>query len=249
MKATVTFRTNDPATPQATVQALIPKIIGGVIARPPTIAFGAVPLKHDARRMIEIYDNRTPTRRVAKVLSAWPARVTARYLSSNDAIGPSLGVGSKAVLIGRVELVANSRQPGPLDSEILIHLAGEPCPPDVIRVTGRVADVVVVAPMSLVLPRQSAQGLLYFGDCLCGSSEGKQLVITPDSVPPELTVSITAVKGNPSLQRVRIEWHPAEIKAGGNEPSRLVRLRAKIADQEKLVDIPVYLSSPPRGRT
>jgi len=142
-------------------------------------------------------------------------------------------------LIGRVQVTAVTEAPGPLDAEIEIHLTGDARPPTRIPVSGRVADIVEAAPSFLVLPRASGEGLLYYGQVVCTSTDQVPLEIAVESVPQGLSAQVEAVGDDPSRRTIQIEWDPAQ-DAPAAPRQRQVRLRAEVNGRETMVEVKVY---------
>ncbi len=235
----VLFRTNDPDYPEAAVTAVVSRITGGVTAKPASVAFGAVPVGGEARRVFEVRDTAAKTRAIKRVVSASPERFSARLLPQESPSESTAEEGSGA-LLGRVEVTLLTQQIGPADGEVLVYLDDAVRQPDAVLVTGRVVAVVAASPSSLVLPRSSGAGPVYFGECLCRSNTGKPLSLTLDSAPPGVSAVISVVRDNPSIRIVRIEWKP-DPDGHVPEAPQPVRFRACAGDQEMVLEILVHV--------
>jgi hypothetical protein len=233
----VSFRTNDPTRPEVHIEAVVPKVTGAVTAAPTSVIFGTVPVGSAARQVFEVHDGAVQPRKVVKVVSTNPDRLTARLLPAVLDSIKTIGDSSDS-LIGRVEVILATREPGPVSGEIQIHLVGGNWRPVSVSVQGRVARLVEAHPPSLVLPRSSGTGPVYFGNCLCRCASGKVLALRFVSAPQGVTASVSPVDGSPSVQMVRIEWDPAS----GNPrlPARSsVRFAARVGGHEETLEIPV----------
>src|SRR6516225_1012639 len=108
----------------------------------------------------------------------------------------------------------------------LRHRTGSPNGPDRLPVFGSVVLDAMVRPSSLVLPRQSGSGPLYYATCLCSSTNGQALGLAADRVPQDIDVRFQPVSGNRCEQLVRIEWKRA-AQVPRSTGVRVVGLRAK----------------------
>ncbi len=234
----VAFRTNDATRPQAAIEVFVSKIRAGVTTLPIRVGFGTIPAGVEGRQVLDIFDGAVKPRVIERVVSTCPERVAVRLLPA-DGSPPEPKDGSPGAWIGRVEVTARGQEPGPIDARIAIHLVGEDLPPTLIPVTGRVAAAVEVLPSLLVLPRASDAGPVYFGQCLCRSTEGKPLTVTVDSTPAGFSVQVEAVENVPSQQIVRIDWKGAKEAEPLQGARGTVRLRARVGGQETPLEIPV----------
>jgi hypothetical protein len=237
----VEFRTNDPARPLVRIEAVI-SLVTGVTTVPRTLAFGTVLTGAVPDQLVEVHDLSGKRRAIKQVLTNNPDRFSARLLSPQ-----ADGVGGKdrtsSTLIGRVEVTLKTEVSGPVDGRVEIQLAGEESRLVSVPVIGLVASDVEVSPTSLVLPRMSSNGLLYSVDCLCRSNKGDPLTVTLDSAPQGIAAELSAVVGNPALQKVRVTWDSSSGDKVSGE-ARSVRLRASVGGRETCLEIRVYCRSP-----
>lgn len=232
----VAFHSNDATRPQAAIEVFVSKVRAGVTTLPTSVGFGTMPIGGEARQVLDIFDGAVKPRVVERVVSTCPERVAVRLLPADGTL-PESKDGSPGALIGRVEVTARGQEPGLFDGRVAIHLVGEDHPPTLIPVTGRIAAAVEVLPSLLVLPRASDAGPVYFGQCLCRSTEGKPLALTIDSTPEGFSVQVEAVENVPSQQIIRIDWKGAKEADLLQGARGTVRLRASVGGQETPLEI------------
>jgi hypothetical protein len=216
LRNTVTFRTNDPTRPTADVAVLIPNVTGGIVAVPDAVVFSSVPVGGKARQTFEVRDTTVPPRRVQSVGSSQPERFAVRL------IPPEAGADRDAEtaggnLLGRVEVVLQTREAGPVDGLVIIQLDDPTRPPDRVPVTGRVAPLVEALPPAVVLPRLSEAGSVYWARCLCRSTEGKPLKLALEKAPAGISA---AVLGDAKDSSMRINPHRMEARPGEARATR-----------------------------
>lgn len=238
MRNVVVFRTNDPTCPEAAIEVVVSRVTGGISSLPTGVVFGTVPVGDEARQVLKIYDAAVRPRTVERVTSTSPDRIDVCFLPL-DVGSPGTREGLLGVLIGRVEVVLRTREPGSVDGQIQVHIADETRRPDTIPVSGRVVGVIDVSPPSLVLPRNSDGGPVYSGRCLCRSSRGGQWTLTVDEVSSGLSAEIAAAEEDAGVRVLRVEWRPDQRLPRPEQTQKNVRLRARVGDQDLLLDVPV----------
>ncbi|MEX2175707.1 MAG: hypothetical protein WD872_15185 [Pirellulaceae bacterium] len=221
----VVFHTNDPARPIAGVEATISRVKVGVSTLPTSVVFGTLFAASEARQVLDVYDSNVPPRTIDRVTVAVPGRVSAKLLPGKEPTAPARA--ELGALIGRIEVAALTNGAGPLRTDVEIHLAGERRAPTLIPVSGRVAGAVEVFPATLVLPRSSSTGPVYFAECFCQSTAGKPLSLAVDSLPADLVAEINPIAGKPYEQVLRIEWKP-DREAPADSAARKLRLMAQV---------------------
>lgn len=246
MRNGIFFHTNDPAVPEGALVVAIPKVTGGINASPTKVLFGSVPMNTEAHQLIEIRDPISPPRAIRQVLSTNPERFTVRFLPAEPAEGPPATKHKDGVLLGLVKVTLRTQEPGTISGEIRIFLGDEARSPESIPVTGRVAPMVEASPATLVLPRASGEGPLFFGITVCRSTEGLPLQLTLVEAPKGVSASVSSVNGNPSLQTVRIEWKPDAAEPLLRSKEQVVRFRARVGDRDTKVAIRLRLEPPSR---
>ena len=235
----VQFRTNDPLQRDAEIEMLVPHIKAGFILSPSSVMFGSIPPTPGPRAVVEVYDDRAQARKIDRVTSSRPDQFGARLLDE-PRDRPATNEASR-VLVGRIEVAPCANKPGPLSGEVLIHRTGDPDGPDRLPVFGNVVLDAMVRPSSLVLPRQSGSGPLFYATCLCSSTNGQALGLTADRVPPDIDVRLQPLPGNRCEQLVRIEWkHSAQRPRSPGV--RFVGLKAKTGVTETRLDIRIDLN-------
>lgn len=235
----VSFRSNDPSRPAYGIEAVVAKVNGGAQANPTSLAFGSLLPGSEARRVVDIYDDAVKGRSIGKAVSGSPDRVAVRVL--NDVTPPTQPTNQKlGKWIGRIEVVALTETPARIQTDIELHLAGEPRPPTLIPVSGRVLGPVEISPSILLLPRSSDAGPVYFGRFVCRSTNGKPIGLSVDSVPQSLTVKVDSETSVELEKTVAIEWDRTKDLGQKMQNPRKVRLRARINGQETIVELPVF---------
>ncbi len=119
------FQTNDPACLEKRIVIAVPTVTGGVETGPRQVVFGDVRVGRTAATVVDVIDRSAFPRRVAKVISRMPSKVTATLLPPP----PKVAVGSPAAELGgtviaRVEVRLNTDEDGPLDAQIEVLLEG-----------------------------------------------------------------------------------------------------------------------------
>ncbi|MGI8979756.1 MAG: hypothetical protein ACR2FY_11080 [Pirellulaceae bacterium] len=234
----VRFRTNDPDRPEMSIEAAVSKVKAGVTTIPTSASFGTLPMGAEGRQVLDVYDSADKPRAIERVVSRNPNLVSVRILPTSEE-HPISTDRKLGVQIGRLEVIAVTTLPGPLTNEIEIYLQGEYRPPTVIEVSGRVAAAVEVSPSFLVLPRASEAGPIYFGECVCRSTDGKKFTLTADSPQVGLNVELET-PATDSTQGVRIQWDPkmdVDLPPNGQ---RKVCLRANVEGRETILEVRVF---------
>jgi len=234
----VEFRSNDPKQPLHAIEAVVAKVTAGVTTRPTSAIFGNVTTDGELRKVLDVFDAAIQPRAIARVASLDPDRVTVRALSTES--GPGAPTNDPlGTWIGRVEVTAQTKTAGPLESEIEIHLTGEHRPPTRIPVRGRIVAPVEVSPSIIVLPRTSEAGPIYSANCVCTSTSGKAIAVTVDSLPKGLAAEVEETRDDPAQQTVRVEWNPTAESDAKPTSQRTVSLRAVVDDRATKLEIRV----------
>jgi hypothetical protein len=236
----IQFRTNDPLHPQAEIEMVVPRIKAGFILSPGSVMFGSIPPTPGPSAIVDVYDDRAPARKIDRVTSSRPDQFSARLLSESRH-GAAAAKDAGRVLVGRIEVASCSHKPGPFSGEVLIQRTGSPDGPDRLPVFGSVVLDAMVRPSSLVLPRHSGSGPLFYATCLCSSTNGRELSLATDRVPEDINVQFQPVPGNRCEQLVRIEWQRA-TRPPRSRGVRFVGLRAKTGASETRLDIRIDLN-------
>jgi hypothetical protein len=235
----VQFRSNDPCRPQAEIEMVVPRIQAGFILSPGSVIFGSIPPTPGGRALVDVYDDRAQARKIERVTSSRPDLFNARLVSELCNTPASKEPGR--VLVGRIEVTSSVHKPGAFSGDVLIHRTGGPDGPDRLPVFGNVVLDAMVRPSTLVLPRHSGSGPLFYATCLCSSTKGQTLDLATERVPDDFDVRIQPVPGNPREQLVRIEWRGANQKPR-TSGVRFVGLRAKTGVSETRLDIRIDLN-------
>jgi hypothetical protein len=240
-RTAVTFATNDPERPEVRVEAVISRITGGVSSSPRTVIFGTVSVGGSASQLVEVRDKASLPRSIKAVESTNPQGFTVRLLPASSRKGaPALP--EEGSVIGLVEVTLKTEAPLVADGGILVSL-DESSRPKWVPVLGRVAPLVEVSPALVVLPRFSSTGAVYSAECLCRSTEGKPLTIAAESSSPGLTLRVHPVAGDATAKRVVVIWDPTK-DVRGTPQRRTASVKAKLADHEVILSIPVRCELP-----
>jgi hypothetical protein len=238
---TISFRTNDPKVPLKSLSITARSVSGGVVVNPHVVVVGAVKIGESVRRILEVRDKASPTRYLTKVVSTAPDRVKVKLLdvgvkSENEASSSPAGV-----LIGRVEVRIDTSSSGEVDSQVQIFVQGRAELPDIVRVVGKVAGPIELAPATLSFPRRSSSGLIYSGACLCRSTERGVLSLTLLSAPPGVSVGIEHSSTPSSTVRVEVSYDPTKGSPRLHQGPTVIIFRVRIGELESVVELPLQL--------
>jgi hypothetical protein len=202
-----------------------------------------MPLNAIERRSLEIYDEVGAPRRVVKAVSVRPDRFGVKLMSSS-VCKPADNAKSQ-VLVGRVEIVAKTNQSGPIDGEVQVFMEGKNEPSNRVEVIGQVLPEFVVVPSSVILPRETAEGPVYSATCLCRSTGAKRFELSVEEAPTGIAVRVLPGTDSRPAWTVLIERRLEEdIGQTSLASAGSIRLRARSAHSESLLEIPVYVTAP-----
>lgn len=205
------------------------------------MAIGAVTAGSPVHRTVELFDARETPRKVVRVQCSDPARIAARFLPSAEVIRLPDDAG-RGVLIGTIELAVDASMPGLIASDVLIYLDDGMAAPDAIRITGRVVAPIEVSPSVLFLPRASASGPLYSGECLVRSTAGDSLTLAVDHAPKGVSVAISdAGSESPGTRRVKLEVTQDFLNGDEGDGTISVQLSAIASGRRHDLSIPIRL--------
>ncbi len=236
---TVRFRTNDAMYPEAAIEVITSKIVGGISCFPTGAIFGSVLVGESSKQLLEIRDGAIHPRTIVHAESANHEQVSIRLLPAiNDERNANSS--SNGLLVGYLEVTLNALSPGPVNTTIVFYLSDDPeRKRSSIPVIGHVVDMVEVSPTLLVLPRMSSEGKVYYGTCLFRCTQGKPLALEIDSLPNGLFAKIDSDGERAELATVRIEWSPDRETELEQEYRRIIRFRSIVGDKERFVEVPV----------
>ncbi len=235
----VEFRTNDPTQPTGHIEVIIRRVQGGVSVTPPAVIFGQVPIGAPLRQVLEVRDTALEPRHIERITTTGTERLTTRLLPVEDLPQGPLRH-PDGPLIGKIEVVLDTGRAGHNYGGIQIHLAGGIRSPDKVKVAWKVVAPVEMRPSSLVLPRQTANGLVYSAQSFCRSTGGKPLTLVVDSVPPDLTVEVLA-GGDASSRIIRVTVDPERAKSSVTGRRQLLHFRAQVGGEKVALQLPVVL--------
>jgi hypothetical protein len=238
MSNVVQFRTNDPARPVAQIEAVVSRVWSGVACYPPSVVFETVPIGAAVTQIIEVRDTADPPRSIERLSTTDPDRVSLRMLGSpvTERGGDRHPDGR---VIGRFEIAVSTLAAGPVAAKVHVHLEGSARPPDAVAVAGRIAEPVEVSPSAILLPRASADGLVYSAACVCQSTNGQPLSLVLDHAPQGLTADLLR-EDDPTRYTIRVRWDPEAGKglAGGKH---IILFKARLGKKETELRLPVLI--------
>lgn len=240
----VSFRSNDPDRPFATVEVIVPRIRGGAYAVPSAVVFGTVPVGGQTVQVICLYDGGVPGRRVDKVHVTHPERFEARLVHVRPEESRELHE-TAGGLIARLEVTVRSERHGPLDGAIEVCLSGENRRPDVIPVAGEVVPRVACQPTLLVFPRRAGGRFVDSGQILLSTRDEKPIRVGVESQPAGVSVNIRPVAGREDQKWLHVEGRPAESRAPGKAQRSVIRLRVRAGGEETAVEVPILFTRNP----
>jgi len=218
----VQFESNDPAHRRWAIRVLVPRVRGGGYAEPFAVVFGELRVGEASKRLIDIYDNGTPGRRIGRATFTNGDRCVARVIPVEDRAAPRLHA-TAGSLIGRVEVVAHSAKPGPLNGLVEVSLADENRPPLRIPVVGAVVGSVRCAPASIVFPRCVGGNFSDSADLLLSHADGKPIRVDIVSLPPGFRMQINEVPGHADQRMLHVDWLRGRTEASLGATQILLR--------------------------
>jgi hypothetical protein len=238
-RSSFSFESNDPVRPHGFVQAVISRVLGGVVTLPAAVLCGDLSVGSAAgKHVLNVYDGGQAGRRIKSVRSTQPQRFRVDF---RESAGASQRHETAGGLLGQVEITPITASEGPLDGEVEITLAGEDRHPDLVPVSGRVNSHLGVAPQSVVLPRTVGGQPIYHAEVCVFSHDGTPVSVRVESTDQDLPVEVQSPLRNASQRRVRIEWKPSGDQRPSYVQDRKVRLRVRVGDQEHVRDVQVLL--------
>ena len=232
----ISFETNDPERPRGGLDALVSKVLGGVIPLPSVVSCGELAVGSRATFTLGLYDNGQAGRRIESVRSTQPERFGVRLLPA----APSQSREMMGHLLAQVEIAPNTSREGVLDGEVEVVLADEGRPADRISVTGRVISDIEVVPQTLLLPRTVDGLAVYHAQVRVRSREGKPVSVRVLSAEEPLSAEALPSKDGKDGASVRIEWKPGKDRPAEAQ-IRAVRLRIVSEGKEYDREVKVLL--------
>jgi hypothetical protein len=239
----VVFATNDPARRSGAIELSIPQVKYGVAFLPRVVLLGQVRVGTSARQLIGLYDGRQPGRRIASVRSLQPDRFEARLLPISHQEESRIDIRAGR-MIAMLEVVGQTSKPGPLAGSIEVTLDRESRRPDYIAVLGEVVTDVACTPIALVLPRRCTGKDLHSGQLVLRHRDDKPIHVEIESLSPGLSARVQPTSGN-ELDRV-VELDCAKVRDVSGSPS-VVRLGIRAGSEKNVLEVPIYVTSPPSG--
>jgi hypothetical protein len=226
----IILRTNDPAAPEWLIQVAIPRVKGGIIPFPSSLALGRLEQGGDGAFTIVLYDDIDQRRKIARVESTNAGQAQVRY---EPTVGQAVAsrLGKDHVEIGRVHVRCATAKLGPVNGSILVHLEGETRPPDRIGVAGEVIGLYDVQPAELLLPFHSSRGLMSRGECLIRRRDQHPFELVLKFAPQG--VKIEGLGGTAVEHRLAIDVGARN----GNADRGRIELLARGAGGERAVEI------------
>ncbi len=235
----IEFATNDPTEPTGRIEALVRYVYRGVTCDPPRIIFGTVPSGYKVKQIIDVRDTAVPPRVIQQLNSSQPNRLCARLIPFDGSLNKGQAR-EDGTVIGRMEVTVNTGNPGDLDASIDIHVSGERKRPTPLPVIGRIVPPIEMTPSLVILPRKSGAGLLYEGESVFRTTNGKALKLAVDHVPPNLSVNVEEGE-NESTRIVRVRWQAKQKKTEANGQRQGIRLIATVENIKVPLELPILL--------
>lgn len=245
VKSAVTFRSNDPARPEATVVVRIPTVTGGVSFSPTVVTTGTLQVGGAAfESFVDVLDRGGQERRVDSVTSSHPHLIRVRFQPAAECPHPPTDLDAGKFL-GRVVITVSTDRPEAVDGTVRVYLADRLDRPDVVAVRGRVAGLIETAPTAVVLPRHSEAGVLYKSSCVCRSPFGMPFTLSVRDCPPELAVTLAGTD-SAAFHPVTISVPtPDRLPTKGGEVTFRITLVARFGEQSHEFTIPVTVRTGP----
>lgn len=239
MNNVVEFRTNDPVTPIARIEVLVTRVTGGVVTSPERVVFGTVSIGSKVQQTIDILDTDPTPRTITRVTSTGSGQISVKLLPPSGLPKPTETKPNRT-LVGSLEVSLEAKRLSSIDAAILIEVAGREGKPDSLPVVGKVAALFEMSPSLIVLPRTSRNGPVYSATCVCRGITGKPLTLTVDSLPKGISAEIQS-DAAAEERMVKIAWDPKLGEADVRGKRQTLRFRAKDADNEAVVELPIIL--------
>jgi hypothetical protein len=237
----VMFSSNDMAQTTGKIEVIVPRVKGGVYPVPTAVLFGEIRVGTPARRVIDLYDNRHPSRRIEKVRSLQPERFEARLLPL-DAQASAENHERGGRLLARLEITAQTSEPGPLRGAIEVSLAGEARRADLIPVFGEVVQDIECTPSTIILPRRNGERFVFSGQARLRHRDGQPIHLEVESAPPGITAKVRPLPDDDLQWLLKVEYMRADPALAG-EKTIVLRLRSGALDRR--LNVRVLLTTDP----
>jgi len=212
--------------------------LGGITALPGFVDFGTVVSGRSARQLVEIRDDAPVARSVHHVATTEPSHFKASFIPCNS---PSAAENHPAgVLLGHIEIELCKHAAGLLSADLQVHLAADRPGPDRVPLLARVAPLVSATPSTVLLPRLSEKGELFFAECLVGTTDRSPLKLVLNGTSPHFTVRLAGVANSPDKMIVRVDWKGPL----GSAASDRILLQAYAGNDHTELEIPVCFERP-----
>lgn len=236
------LQTNDPKHPVARIEFIVDYVSGGFHLSPGAHVFGIVPRGAKVQQVVEVRDKATSPRTIERI-SSTDRRIQVELLPIEKLANADSTTRTKieGPVIGRFRVTVQTDVPGRVDANVEIHPSGLPRKPDLFPVTGQVASDIEIGPSMVILPRQSSKGPLYNATCICRSTSGKPLSLSVETIPAGVSVRILDHIDRAS-KTVVIDISPPDAKQAGEE-RHVVRFRARVDNNETVVELPILVAT------
>jgi hypothetical protein len=242
LRHSVTFDSNDPQQPQVVIPVVVPHVLGGITALPGFVDFGTVVSGRGARQVIEIRDDAPVARSVDHVATTQPGQFKASFIPCKSLA--AVQNHPAGVLLGHVEIEVRKQAAGLLSADLEVHLAADRPGPDRVPLLARVAPLVSASPATLLLPRLSENGELFFAECLVSTTDRSPLRLKLKGTHPYLTARLAALEDSPDKMILRVDWK-GPLQSGAH--ARIL-LQACAGKDHVELEIPVRLERPGKDK-
>jgi hypothetical protein len=243
VRRVVRFSTNDPEAPEAETE-IVASVAAGLVSVPEHAILPAKPAGEAASAILLFLDEDPASAGQAlRFASSAPERIRARALPRDqwpDALAlPSFG---KRVAVVEV-LVTPPTGPGRFAGEIQVFDRDKHEPTLTIPVGVEWVTAVQAYPATLTLPRQTGDGPVYAGRCVCRGPDGKALNVAAESVPEGLRVRVE--DAGPAQNNRLVNVEVVSPKTLPKEPvTRTLTLTARWDGGSQRLEIPVMCQRP-----
>jgi hypothetical protein len=228
----IRFCTNDPINPEHQVVLRISRVAGGFVTSPRAAVFGSLKLNQLARMRVEIRHQETGSRNVL-----WAEATNGNGVAVDWKPACYAQRGPEGLLLGHLDIQANTALPGTLDCKIIVYLDDPSRPTIEIPVSGTVREPVQVFPGEILLPRRSGDGLVYHGDCLFLSDGEAPLQVAFEKPPPGIGIEVIHGSSDLNKQRVRVTWDPESLRTAPLDAPIIINGMAVLDSQKYPISI------------
>ncbi|MFT3878576.1 MAG: DUF1573 domain-containing protein [Gemmatales bacterium] len=184
----VQFKTNDPDKESATIEVIVSRITGGLVANPSSVIFDKVVSGDSADNIVEVFDSSLTRRRISHIDVNNGSALTVSLLPTRTGDDEAKD-SDRNMLIARLKVSIKATCPMVIDEHIRVYLEGSNKLPFTIKVLGRIIDKVQLYPPVIFIPRYSEGVADYSAKCLCKSMIGSFDTVVLKNIPKGIEAS------------------------------------------------------------